>query len=153
MCLFSFMINCNTVIPLITTHPAFWCVLGVEAFSTDTVHGSEASVPDVTVALPLTRPWGSFSRVITHFTLTHTHTQIQRNTHIHVQWHHHDNPGSMLIIRKKQESCILKSAGEKSTKVCLTPHHKSGELGQIMSLGLLLNQVRLHFSKERRIVW
>lgn len=59
----------------------------------------------------------------------------------------------MLIIRKKQESCILKSAGEKSTKVCFTPHHKSGELGQIMSLGLLLNQVRLHFSKERRIVY
>lgn len=65
-----------------------------------------------------------------------------------MQWHHHDNPRSMLIIRKKQESCILKSAGEKSTKICLTPHHKSGELGQIMSLGLLLNQVRLHFSKE-----
>jgi len=112
------------------------------------VQGSEVSVPVVTVALPLTRPWGSFSRVITHF----THTQIQRNTHIHTQWHHHDNPGSMLIIHKEQESCIPKSAGEKSTKVCLTPHHKSGELGQIMSLGLLLNQVRLHFSKERSIV-
>ncbi len=152
MCLFSFMINCNTVIPLITTHPTFWCVLGLEAFSTDTVQGSEASVPDVTVALPLTR---SLRLILQgHYSFhTRTHTQIQRNTHIHVQWHHHDNPGSMLIIRKKQESCILKSAGEKSTKVCLTPHHKSGELGQIMSLGLLLNQVGLHFSKERRIVW
>jgi len=43
------------------------------------VQGSEVSVPVVTVALPLTRPWGSFSRVITHF--THTHTNTKKHPH------------------------------------------------------------------------
>lgn len=148
------MINCNTVIPLITTHPAF--VMCAWAGSIQYRYGSRLwgfcprcdsrIAPDTALRLILQ---GHYS----FHTHTHTHTQIQRNTYIRTQWHHHDNPGSMLIIHKEQESCILKSAGEKSTKVCLTPHHKSGELGQIMSLGLLLNQVRLHFSKERRIVW